>query len=63
MLALGWPQYIVLVVIFLGLVLKIAKANGWRPIDKTSDVQYAVGCFTYPAFWIGMLYWGGFFTA
>lgn len=62
-ITIGWPQGIFIVIIFLKFIILVAKANGWRPVDKSTDAAYAVTCFTYPMITVGLLYWGGFFTS
>ena len=61
-IVMGWPEWIMVVMVGLGVALRAAKANGLRPADTSSDAFWATSCFTYPAFQFGILYWGGFFS-
>lgn len=61
-IVMGWPEWIMVVMVGLGVALRAAKANSWRPVDTSSDAFWTATCFTYPMFQFGILYWGGFFS-
>lgn len=61
-IAMGWPEWIMVVGVSLGVIVRMAKATGWRPKYDTSNGVYAVSIITYPVFTLGMLHWGGFFS-
>lgn len=62
-ISMGWPEWIITIMILVALIVRIAKANGWRPKNEDmSNAAWTASCFVYPALWFGMLYWGGFFS-
>lgn len=58
---MGWPEWIIVTLIAIGVITRMAKATGWRPKDNASNGAYSFSIIAYPALWLGLLYWGGFF--
>lgn len=61
-IVMGWPEWIIVAMIALGVTKRMVLATGKRVEDTTHNGVYAVSIITYPAFWLGLLYWGGFFS-
>ncbi len=63
-IVMGWPEWIAVTLVFFGVISRAMKANGvyGKQDNEYGPAFWATSCFTYPAFNLGILYWGGFFS-